>query len=542
MLTFIVGVQPLIISIEDNQIVYNYPIETKTDTLPYSSYVKIPDYWYQATDWINSRPGDGKVLLTPIDDFYEMPYNWTDGYYGTDQLVESLIDKPIISTNILSGYKVNNDAAATLFELGYAIRSGRVDEFRDFLDLLGVEYILQRNDIKNTIADESAFRYNLNNTIAIRNTLQDGSKISEGSIASYLYMKNFFENQSYLHLVTPPPGKDFGNLDIYEYAESKPSIFVSSPSYTQYSSIAIQHNITLQTEWKFNNTTSLNGWSAYRNESTANVSPIELKANYASSEITGPPSVWGIIESPSVPAQYRSIYTINSTGYKDGSIYNIHERVVQYGQDGEVLNTTLVVEDATLTNTSSDLPGNWGWTVNLKFEPLNITKFFKIQIWFDINPQLQYNEYTGNLGINDCAISQDLPFLDTSGFDNLFNKTAQSQIATISVQNINPTKIIATVNATKPFVLATSYVLDNSWVAIVNDQQIKPSPLFLGFVGFQINQTGQFDVTLDYKPQSWFTYASAISIASVGVIICNLSLCQQRQHSKHFQENWQAKE
>ena len=109
-------------------------------------------------------------------------------------------------------------------------------------------------------------------------------------------------------------------------------------------------------------------------------------------------------------------------------------------------------------------------------------------------------------------------------------------------KNINPTKIIATVNATKPFVLATSYVLDDSWVAIVNGQQIKPSPLYLGFVGFQINQTGQFDVTIDYKPQSWFTYASAISIASVGVIICNLSLCQQRQHSKHFQENRQTKE
>ena len=102
-------------------------LNLKLILLPYSSYVKIPDYWYQATDWINSRPGDGKVLLTPIDDFYEMPYNWTksDGYYGTDQLIDSLIDKPIISTNILSGYKINNDTAATLFELGYAIRSGK---------------------------------------------------------------------------------------------------------------------------------------------------------------------------------------------------------------------------------------------------------------------------------------------------------------------------------------------------------------------------------------------------------------------------------
>ena len=55
-----------------------------------------------------------------------------DGYYGTDQLIDSLIDKPIISTNILSGYKINGDTAATLLELGYAIRCGRVDEFKRF--------------------------------------------------------------------------------------------------------------------------------------------------------------------------------------------------------------------------------------------------------------------------------------------------------------------------------------------------------------------------------------------------------------------------
>ncbi len=34
------------------------------------------------------------------------------------------------------------------------------------------------------------------------------------------------------------------------------------------------------------------------------------------------------------------------------------QRVVQYGQDNNILNTTLVVENATFTDSSSDLPGN----------------------------------------------------------------------------------------------------------------------------------------------------------------------------------------
>lgn len=518
MLVFLVAVQPLIISINANgQIVYNYPIESKTDKLPYSSYVKIPDYWYQATDWINSQPGDGKVLLTPIDDFYQMPYNWTDGYYGTDQLIDSLINKPVISTNIFSGYKINTDTAATLLELGYAIRSGRVDEFKDFLDILGVKYILQRNDIDNTVADANALQDGTNNTIAYRNTLQDGTLISEGSIMSPSDMKNFFVGQSYLQLV-----KTFAHLDIYEYVDSKPPFYVS-PLSSQESSIVVQSNPTLQKDWNFSNKSSGN-WDTYsQNETLATVSPLDYSANYASTNLIGPPNVWGVIESPSVLAQYRSKYTIDSIGSGNGSIYNVHAKVVQYGQDNNNLATTWVVEKEAFSGPSKILPGKWSWTINLKFEPLNVTKFFKIQIWFNLDTNLDYNldhNYNGTLWIDECKVSGEIPFLNTGTLSTLFNEKVQNQTATISkILTINPTKIIATVNATKPFVLATSYTLDDSWVANVNGQQIKPSTLYLGFSGFKINQTGQFDVIIEYKPQTWLIYASAISIASFGVIV-----------------------
>ena len=346
MLTFLVAVQPLIITTNaENQIVHNYPIESYTAQLPYSSYVKIPDYWYQATGWINSQPGEGKVLLTPIDDFYQMPYNWTnglDGYYGTDQLINGLIDKPIISTSSLSGYKINSDTAATLMELGYAIRCGRADEFKDFLDILSVKYILQRDDIDNTVADESVLQDGTNNTLAYRNILQDGTKISEGSIMSPLYMKNFFANQSYLQLV-----KTFDNLKIYEYVDSKPSFYVLTP-FSLESNIVVQSNPVLQEDWNFNNIES-GIWESYRHNETAIVSPLDYSANSASTTLTGLPNVWGIIESPSVLSQYRSKYTINSTGYRNGSIYNVYAKVVQYGQDNNILNTTWVVENAGFT-------------------------------------------------------------------------------------------------------------------------------------------------------------------------------------------------
>ncbi|MGQ9507362.1 MAG: alpha-(1-_3)-arabinofuranosyltransferase domain-containing protein [Candidatus Bathycorpusculaceae bacterium] len=92
-LTFVIGTYPLLTN----------PIETKTTRLPFSSYVKIPDYWNEATDWLNNQAGDYKILIAPPDDFYQMPYTW--GYYGTDEFLERLIQKPIISTYYTYSYK-----------------------------------------------------------------------------------------------------------------------------------------------------------------------------------------------------------------------------------------------------------------------------------------------------------------------------------------------------------------------------------------------------------------------------------------------------
>ena len=500
-LTFIAAVGPII--------VYN-PLESKTAELPYSSYVKIPNYWYNATDWLNSQPGDGKILLTPMDDFYEMPYNWTDGYYGTDQLIESLIDKPIISANVLSGYKINNDVVATLFQIGYAIRSGRVEEFKNFLDLLGVKYILQRNDIDNTFSDENAWPEVNQDTLGYRNILQNGTLVSEGSITSPAYMKNFFADQSHFRLV-----KTFGQLDIYEYVEAKHSFYVSNLSPSQQSSIDIQSNLTLQKNWDFSNTLSLNDWVGIQNES---VPALPLKSD-SYTILTGSPDTWKIIQSPIVQVQYRSIYTINSTGTAKGDIFNVHAKIVQYGQDNDTLQTTSVYQNATLNDFGSQI-NTWNWTVHLSFEPLNDTKFFRTQIWFDINPWGNKDKnYTSQLKIDRFNITGYIPFLNSSELDKLFDEKVQNKTAAISIQDINPTKIIATVNSSEPFVLATSYILDDSWVATVNDQQIKPSPLYLGLIGFKINQTGQFEVIIEYKPQIWFIYAFATSIASIGAIL-----------------------
>ena len=493
LLTFVASVYPLI----------NNPLQS-------SAQVKIPDYWYQATDWINSQPGSGKVLLTPLDDFYQMPYNWTNGYYGTDQLIDSLIDKPIISTDSLNSYKINNDSATTLLELGRAIRFGKIDEFNDLLNVLSVKYVLQRNDIDRSLPD--------------RNTLQDGTMISEGSIMSPDYMKIFFANQSYLQLM-----KTFGNIDIYEYTNATPSFYTLSLPSLQESIIAVQSNITLQKDWNFSDVTLLKDWqfTQFSNNIEANSTLEQENGQYIQADLN---ATWnqGKIESLLLQSQSQTVYEIafNGNGHTT-SVVNV--TVVQYIDESNASDN--VAQQMAYSPHDSNRGCNV--TGNLTFEPLPETKYFRIQVWFnDSDPT-----YPSWLKINDIKVTEINYSLDTNGLNNLFNETQQKQTSTIlRLKNVSPTKMVVTVNATHPFILATSYALDNSWIATVDGNTIKPTVLYLGLEGFQISKTGQFTVTIEYKPQTWFYFASGISIIAI-MIICGFYTFLNRDLFKNLLKN-----
>jgi arabinofuranan 3-O-arabinosyltransferase len=196
--TFIVAVYPLVIN----------PVETKTQQIPFSSYIKIPNYWYEAINWLNSQPGDYKILITPPDDFYQMPYTW--GYYGIEFFI-GIIQKPVLLLEF--GYKVNPEASTTLQYLYSTIKYNKTADFKALLDLLNIRYILQRNDIQ----------YNFTG----RNIIPPNE------------MRSFLTQQPYIRLV-----QKFGQLDIYEYTDPKPYIYILDPTTLRQATIKIE-NITI---------------------------------------------------------------------------------------------------------------------------------------------------------------------------------------------------------------------------------------------------------------------------------------------------------
>jgi hypothetical protein len=457
---FIIASYPLVVD----------PLESKTQQAPYSSYVKIPDYWFNASSWLNHQTGNYNVLLTPLDSFYQVPYTW--GFMGMDQFLESLINKPIIATGYLFGtYVLKPETVALLQQLMVAVNTDNTTCFRTLLDIMNVRYILQRNDVNATA----------------ENVLNPDQ------------MKIFFAQQPYLHLIT-----SFGQLDVYEYTEAKPSIYLVSPSVFNQSGLSIQTSNSTLEQWNFASPSDIQAWTQATEPYYNNVTMPQMIEDNGSLKVsfwTFLSPLWGLenISSPMVPVTYGLTYTLSANVESNGKFHAFF-LVSEYDTNGQSLASSY----------SSPWTTASGWqTIQLQFTPSSPdTKYVHVEACFNVNSSALLE----NAWINNVTIASQTPVLLTGGVDNVLNYTTSS--AQILQIQSSPVKTELTVNATQPFVIATSQNLDNSWVARYGGKETAPINLYLGMKGFYINETGQFTVTIEYKPQTWFMYLSILAIAT----------------------------
>jgi hypothetical protein len=150
----------------------------------YNVHAKIPNYWYEATGYINEKSGDFTVLPLPIcsEASYHLEwYEWDS--LGrpllTKNFVRSLIRHSVIDFQIsYYRYKEYNDKISELLK---SIEEKDRETFLILLRLLNVKYILFRNDL-----------------------LMDGEQYKEE-------IKDFLQSVPYLK-----SERSFGKLDIYK--------------------------------------------------------------------------------------------------------------------------------------------------------------------------------------------------------------------------------------------------------------------------------------------------------------------------------------
>ena len=139
-------------------IVYPYPLWSGAvmpdhrSGLP-AAYVRLPAAWTSVAGFINHQPVSGKVLILPLNDFYEMPTTW--GYYGVDLIPRSLLARPTIQ-GLPGSYYVDLPAFRSLTSsVQSALLSGDRLAVPRLLDALGVRFIVVRRDIDLSYFDHS---------------------------------------------------------------------------------------------------------------------------------------------------------------------------------------------------------------------------------------------------------------------------------------------------------------------------------------------------------------------------------------------------
>lgn len=101
----------------------------------------------------------------------------------------------------------------------------------------------------------------------------------------------------------------------------------------------------------------------------------------------------------------------------------------------------------------------------------------------------------------------------------LFPWNAQQKIEKVSLLNykkINPTLWKVKVNAKRPFMLSFAEAYDPLWEARIYKngkkiETVKSIPLYSVINGFWIDQTGDLEIVIRYKPQDWFEIGLVIS-------------------------------
>ena len=121
-------------------------------------------------------------------------------------------------------------------------------------------------------------------------------------------------------------------------------------------------------------------------------------------------------------------------------------------------------------------------------------------------------------------VDLDVIWLYTVEYDNetvedIFDSTGDSA-ELIDFTKVNPTKYKASVRAEEPFILSFAESYEKTWVARVNGQEYSSIPLNGVVNGFYIQDTGELEITIEYKPQKWLYYGTVITaISIIGVIV-----------------------
>lgn len=118
-----------------------------------SSHVRVPGYWAEMAQFVDSLPTKGTLLVMPPDDFYQMPYTW--GYYGTDGFIADLFKRPVLVPNGQGYLPASNQLLDSVNLIARSIVARDWRETEALAKVLDTPLLLVRRDIQSSFPGRS---------------------------------------------------------------------------------------------------------------------------------------------------------------------------------------------------------------------------------------------------------------------------------------------------------------------------------------------------------------------------------------------------
>jgi arabinofuranan 3-O-arabinosyltransferase len=110
-----------------------------------SMHVDIPDEWFETTNLINRSNRDGKVLILPSNDFYQVTTSW--GYHGADAIPLQLLERPVIQRYPGGYFDLQPGFSAILERIEHEIIDGSTIRAGRLMEAAGVSHVVHRLDL-----------------------------------------------------------------------------------------------------------------------------------------------------------------------------------------------------------------------------------------------------------------------------------------------------------------------------------------------------------------------------------------------------------
>ncbi|AGL14297.1 hypothetical protein [Actinoplanes sp. N902-109] len=129
---------------------YPYPLYTggvmpdERPTQP-STHVRVPPEWWNLAAHIDADPRPGKVLVLPLDDYYQMPTTW--GFFGVDSIANLLIQHPVIQPKPDGYFGDGAGFSADVHAVETALLAGDLTPVPKLLDAIGASRVIVRHDL-----------------------------------------------------------------------------------------------------------------------------------------------------------------------------------------------------------------------------------------------------------------------------------------------------------------------------------------------------------------------------------------------------------